>query len=382
MNRIKLLLEKNYTTILLVVGFVLSCFVAVNVLSLLNSIQSMQQSNKNNSYKYQYTIEAFMDDEPATYSDKKLDEFVNELRCKKGNVCMFGMYSIIGEGLKNPCTYISLSKNEDMPMNIIWGRMPSKKEIDNKKHVIMVGTSLEEYIKDKNGKKYIYLDGIKYEVTGVFVSDLQIDEGKRMDLFTYYECIDSKLRKNVESFTNFLLQFSYGSSIMGSADIEENVQNIQSTLKKYEFDQIDLKDDHKDKDNTLLNAKIRLNKYFMYVTFGFTLVNCMVISNVWVKKRYNEFVIRRTFGYSMMDMVRLLLKDLAVYGVIAMALGIVIQTAYAVAFGKNHLQLKYVGENVIYLCIVLILVLLAAIFIPVMNIRKILPAAEIRRQKK
>lgn len=382
MNRINALLVKNYTTVLLIIGFVLSCFVAVNVMSLLNSIQSMQKSNSKSKYNNECDIDVVAGETAKVLDDKKFENFLTDVKCNKGNLCLYGYFSIIGDGMNNPCTFISLSENESVPMNIVWGRMPSKKEIRNKKNVIMVGTLLESYIKKQNNKKFIYLDDVKYEVTGIFKSDYQIGRRRIMDLFTYYNCIDSKAKKNAKSYTDFVLTFRYGSSVNSKAVAKNNVNKIKSIAEKYGYPEIKLDYSNNDNSNKLLNAKIKLNEYLLYVTFGFTLINCMVISNVWSKKRYNEFVIRRTFGYSIIDMVRLLFKDLAGYGVIAMVLGIAIQTIYAGIFGREHLKSEYMVKNILYLCILLILVLIVTVVVPILHIRKILPATEIRKQKK
>lgn len=83
----------------------------------------------------------------------------------------------------------------------------------------------------------------------------------------------------------------------------------------------------------------------------------------------------------MADIIKLVLKDLAVYGGISMIIGIILQTIYAAALGKSMLKLNYAGENLLFFAVILGIIIIVSGLIPVLQIRKIVPASDIRHQR-
>lgn len=371
---VKKILRDKYSTCLLIVGFILSCFVAINVLSVMNKIKLEQNKYRDEEYK---NFNTFMLENLDDISENQIDKVLNELRTDKGNVYIYGYYSFSGTGLYNPCIYLNLSENEETNQNIVWGRMPDKREADNNEHVVAVGTSMRPYIEETDGEKYITIDSVYYKVVGIYQTYKNLSQEDNMDICTYYECIDEKLKYNIVNFSVFNVK--YGSSKLDEVSFQNQIKRIKEVLKDNGFvNFIDEKDETVDR---MVAAKQQINQYFMYVTFIFTLINCMVISNIWIKRRHNELVIRRTFGYSMSDIIKLILKDMSVYAVISLAIGIVLQTIYSYTFGKNMLDMKFVGENALFLLVILGLIVVVSAMIPVMHIRKIIPSKDIRQQK-
>lgn len=371
---IKKLLRDRYSTVLLITGFVLSCFVAVNVLTMMNAVKAEQNKSKENTYKNNASLEL---ENPDGMTAQKVDSIVRELDTDNGNVFIYGYYGFAGTGLYNPCTYLIISQNEEIRQDFVWGRMPNGDEVKNKQKVMAVATNMEPYLYEKNGEKYLTLDSVDYKIVGVYENYDNLDQEGNMDICTYYECIGDSFKSMIANFAVFNVR--YGSSRLDDGMYEAEVQRIKTVLESNGINEYIC--DEEESDDRLASAKQLINQYFMYLTFIFTLINCMVISNIWIKRRHNELVIRRTFGYGMADIARLLLKDLAVYGIISMALGTVLQTVYAALLGKSILSLEFAGRNFIFLAAVLGIIVLASCIIPVLKIRKIVPAADIRQQK-
>lgn len=371
---IKRLLRDRYSTALLITGFVLSCFIAVNVLTMMNAVKVEQNKSKENAYKNNDSFELEM---PDGMTAESVDSIVRELDTDKGNVFIYGYYGFAGAGLYNPCTYLIISQNEEIRQNFVWGRMPNEDEVKNKQNVMAVATNMEPYLYEKNGEKYLSLDSVDYKVVGAYENFDNLDQENNMDMCTYYECVAGSTKSSIADLAVFNVR--YGSSQLDDGMYEGEVQKIKTVLEYNGINEYIY--DEEESDNRLASAKQLINQYFMYLTFIFTLINCMVISNIWIKRRYNELVIRRTFGYGMADIAKLLLKDLAVYGLISMVLGTILQTVYAVLLGKSILSLEFAGRNFIFLAAVLGIIVLASGLVPVLKIRKIVPAADIRQQK-
>lgn len=77
------LLRDKYSTILLITGFVLSCFVAVNVLTMMNEVKNQQNRKSKSDYKNTKNFEREM---PEEITGDKIEEVVQELHTDNGNV--------------------------------------------------------------------------------------------------------------------------------------------------------------------------------------------------------------------------------------------------------------------------------------------------------
>ena len=391
---IKKFFRERYSTLLLIIGLTLSFFVAINTLTSLNKVEKEQDRKNRHTYSIEYDIslipeyeetdgEMIFKADEEEYADK-FESFINTFQCNGGNLFLYGNFNFIGDGFDNPITYIPLSVNEKFCEKFIWGGLPNKESIKNKEKAAIVSESMKEYIYSIDNERYIDINGIPYKVTGMYETFFEVNSGKDMDICIFYDCLDEKIKNDIKNEkAGFLLEIAYGSSELSEKEFQENFNKFKTIIKNgnYRIEKINNRKEPSAKNN-LLYAKLRLNMIFMYVVLGFTLINCMMISNIWIKRRYNEFVIRRTYGYSMRDMVVLLIKDLSGYIGCALASSIILQTIYAMAFNKTHIELTCIRTNVTYLLCMVAVILCVNLIIPVCQIRKILPAQSIRKQKK
>ena len=124
-----------------------------------------------------------------------------------------------------------------------------------------------------------------------------------------------------------------------------------------------------------------MNKFFLYITFGFSLLNCVVISDIWFKRRYKVFVIKRTFGFDMWDIIVNLLKDLLLYCSMSTMIAFVAQILYSYVTGKNSIRIEYMVDNMISIAGSMVIIILITVAIPIIRIRRITPATQIRINK-
>ena len=383
---IKKFFREKYSTLLLIVGLTLSFFVAVNTLSSLNKLEKEQNNKNRHSYDIEYDMlfgtTAEGDEEGYEYADK-LESLIDTLQCQSGNLFLYGYFNFIGDGFDNPITYVALSVNEKFCEKFIWGGLPDKETIENKENTVIVSENLKGYVYDLAGEKYIDIESSPFKVTGMYESYFEENSTKDMDICIFYDCLDEKMKNSIKEKADFALNIAYGSSELSEREFQENFNAFKICIENGNYEMVNI-DNRKEPSakNNILYAKLRLNMIFMYVVLGFTLINCIMISDIWVKRRYNEFVIRRTYGYSLCDMVVLLIKDLLGYIGCALGAAVVLQTIYAMAFGETHIELTCIRTNVTYLLCMVAVILCVNLIVPVCQIRRILPAKSIRKQKK
>lgn len=383
---IKKFFREKYSTILLIIGLTLSFFVAVNTLSSINKLEVEQ--NKKNVHSYDTAYDMLFatteegDEEGYDYCGK-FEQVINTLECNSGNLFLYGYFNFIGDSFNNPVTYIALSLNEDLCEKFIWGGMPDKESIENRENTVIVSENLKDYVYDSDGEKYIDIDGSPYRVTGMYEAYFDESSSKDMDLCVFYNCLDEKLIYSIKQRADFIVEIAYCSSELSEKEFKQNLNSFKTCIEKGNYQIEETGNLNKpSSENNILYLKLKLNKIFMYVVLGFTLLNCMMISDIWIKRRYNEFVIRRTYGYSTGDMVVLLMKDLSKYIGCALISAILLQTFYAVFSDKTHIELTCIKTNLTYLLCITAVILCSNLLMPIVRIRKILPAQSIRKQKR
>lgn len=374
---LKKLLREKYPTILLIVGFVISAFVAVNVLAVQN--QSKKQIEETNCYDTYKNVLVNRDELPSTSSWNNIISRIQHINLVDNmNIFAMGYYSIIGEGYTNPCTYAVLS-NKPVKTNVIWGREITQKEIDNGDKVLTLSTEYEQNCYNKDNKKYIMLDDEEYEVVGVYNAKNLLSSSYRMDICMYYSAMPKTAQSRMCEYSDVMLLFKCAGYDVTEKQCGKTAEDLYNILKDNKYIKKD--EDSFEEENKLLSAKVIMNNIFMYITFGFTVLNCMIISGVWIKRRYKELVIRRTYGWSMADIVILLAGDLMVYSFISMVIGVILQSIYSFLFSAEHLSSHYFIGNILYILVVMLGVTFASLVIPVARIRYITPAGAIRKKQ-
>lgn len=376
-SMVKKLLREKYPTILLIVGFIISAFVAINVLAVQNEVQKqIKEANGFNNY------ENVLVKRETVPSSKAWDSIVSQIQQidSDENMNIFGMgyYSVVGDGYANPCTYAMLS-GKPVKTNVIWGRDITEEEIKNGEKVLTLSTKLEQYCYEKNNKKYIKLDDEEYEVVGIYKAKDMLSEKFSMDICMYYSSMLQTTRTCMCEYSDVVLLFKCAGYNVTQNECKQTADSLYNVLKDNGY--IRVNGDGFEDENKLLGAKVIMNNIFMCITFVFTVLNCMIISGVWIKRRYKELVIRRTYGWSMADIILLLAKDLALYSFIAIIIGVILQSLYSFLFSAEHLSMQYITGNVLYMLAVMAGVVVAALIIPVVRIRYITPAGAIRKKQ-
>lgn len=386
------------TSLLLIVGLILSCFVSMNVLAMENNVRNKLDKKNRIEYKFNKEIDANLlyagqwyefdspeESEEFYLSEEELGQIFDKLTKitnKSDNGILFtkGYHSFVGTGVFSVCTYVVHNAMEEIRHDFVWGRGITKEEAKRGDKVAIVSTALNPYLKQKDDRKYISINATDYEVVGIYENQDVLENCYRMDMCIFYSSMDELTKKAYfkDQESNIFVQYS------SNADNNDNNKKIygemREILKSYglheEEDIIE-----QENDDSLISAKLKMNKFFLYITFGFSLLNCVVISDIWIKRRYKEFVIKRTFGFDMWDIIVNLLKDLLLYCSMATMIAFVAQILYSYVTGKNSIRIEYMVDNMISIAGCMVIIILITVAIPIIRIRRITPATQIRINK-
>ena len=377
-HRIKLFFRDMPTTLLIIIGFTLSYFIAINGIALINTISSEQGKKKQTTYENEQVFsvdfcvpETYFIKNEAMYI-KRIHDFLDKFDTEIGNLAINDYVGFVGDSMIPTRTNVILAENEDLGIKIVSGRLPSEEEIRDKTNVALISKEYKKNTVEKNGATFIRINEFYFSVIGYFETDIVTEDRRDIILFrnTFSDELMNQFVINLFEFYN--TNIIYGSNVQ---DISTAYQDLSKIVNQSGYR---IGEDLFKGSDPYINKKEKFNKMFLGVLLIFCLINCAVISNVWIRRRFQELVIRKTMGYSMRQIIWMLAVDLFGYGIISCILAIISQLIYSKFLNENVLQMKYFVQNSIYILGVMLVVILITLVIPMIQIRNVIPKRKIR----
>ncbi len=368
----KLFFRNKSITTLLILGLLVSYFIVINGVAMLSQISEEQKKSSIEEYENErkFILAKYVPEECETTQaemyDEKYEETLRTLATGKGNLMLIGCGVNVGNTLKGVYADIVYSLEKDtVNKKIISGRMPSEEEIDSKEKVALVSSDMKKYIEEKDSISQIEINNVKYKVTGIFeTNDMS---STRADVILFKDTFTD------EDLTTMVAEQGYV-GVSYSGDITET--DYQALLQKIRSAG-EIADEAINTENQENKNRVLFNKIFMAILFAFSIINCMVISDVWINSRFRELIIRKTMGYSVMQIINLLLCDLLKYSSVSILSAAVMQLLTVNVFMQGSLNMEYSINNMICLILALAGVVSISLIVPIIKLKKTLPARKI-----
>lgn len=351
------------STIFMILGYILGFAAMFNGLSIYDYCVKYENDANNNQYKYSKEI---------YITSMELDEAIDLTPVLNSKKYIYSLDVQVPYYINDTDTYTMgdalLNTNEETNYCMLEGRLPDYEEISQGKQVIAIGKALKNYTYMQDGKTYINIYSVPYEVVGIIgtgISDSQDNE-----IVTYYQCLDGRTKEKV-NMTNMCITVASNADQINTSDIEEYYKKDGSVnIEVSEGEELS---------GTMLNdERIRANFYVM--AFIFCVVNCMVICEFWIYQRRREFAVRKAYGYSSRQIVKLVAWDMLKTITVSCVLGYVFQVIVMYIMGEYDV---YFGLSVLNILKVIALILcttIISISIPVIKVIKRRPVLEISQK--
>lgn len=246
---------------------------------------------------------------------------------------------------------IIMCQNEELIYPIVEGKLP---DVDKEINVptVIIGRKQLANTKYHNGKRYYKLEGVDCEVCAVIGT-----EGSELfdyKILLYYKGIDDVLKKMIDRNNNisFVIESNLYETKMILKYIRDNAisnnYNVAIGGGSSVYNDIYRADD---------SAK-------MYILiFVFSIINIIIVSEFWIKARFEEIAIRKVFGYQDLKIWFLLYKDMIINVLIAIFIAVIIQIIFIALF-KEYMVL-YISQLPFYVlfCIVFVFAISAILII-------------------
>lgn len=374
-QKCKLFFRDVPTTLLLIMGLTLAYIIVVNGVALMNTISREQEKNLQDTYDNEKkfflklnTPEKYENDNEKIHADK-LHKFMTEFKIDTGNLMFINYTVFMGDSMAGVYANVICSLNQDLRERLVSGRMPTEEEFASKENVVLLSKESEKYTVQKDGVTQVRLGDTYYKVTGFFETNDISNEMADVILFK-----NAFSEEKMKEFEEDVLEWGYIGVCYGGKNIENSQEVIESKIREYGYG---IDEDAMKNGNKEYNKKAKLNKIFLAVLLVFCLINCMVISNVWIQRRFRELMIRHTLGYSMTQIAGMLMGDLAKYSLLSCIFAIILQSVFSLMFSGNIIMWNYLLKNTVYIIVSMAFVVMVTLAIPLVRIKKTVPSRKI-----
>ena len=346
--------------------FFVTFLVVLNVIHIQNQQADANWQLKKEHYK---TEQIYLYDSVAsdTLADKPN---LQRLEITKGNV-IFVFNTVVGNGYSVAPIYLATVMNEPLVEEVKKGRFPTENEIEHGRRCVVIGAGLKRFVEETQEGEVLKIDGINYDVLGVF-KDISGD-GTDNRVLMFQNCYEESLLNGLDgSFSYFV---KYGSNVESELEIKELLAWMHrfipdADLKESDESSMESMDDIKSMAQ-LLREYIRIA---LYGLFAFCMIGCVIVSKIWIDRRKKEIVIRKALGSNLQTIVFVLLRDIGILMGIAFVLDCVVIGMQSVFSGESWIREEYMVQNLMYLLGSVLLIVILTFIRPFYVAYKISPA--------
>lgn len=220
----------------------------------------------------------------------------------------------------------------------------------------------------------LYLFGDTYKVDGILKNDVAGGYDDRIIIFWNSLKEQSKEYLKKELVEHYQLGMLIGVCLDADEELDDTVSELSEKLTALGVD-MDIMDSSR-----TANYLSWLYQNFSKIGLGlvgiFAIVNCGVISNVWIAQNKKLLAVLLALGYKNRDIYRFVLKELFHYVVIALPITCVLQGIYMIAVRQRNV-LNIVYELPVFLVGILMVLIIFA-WIPLLFIFKKTPLEVMR----
>lgn len=360
MKLIRDLFRYKLTALFFIIGQLIMFVTVFGALNIINKAYYKEIDRLKAQYEYRVDI--------TISKMSKMDLFDNISNgVDKGNLIVSGKYNLYVSELEHSyITEVILIQNEDIPYDIVSGRLPGSDSNDKGKKLVAVGRDKYNKAVEKNGKKYLTIENEEYEIIGVIGN-------KHSDYLDYkmvmdYNCMGDNAKKILIEQNNYTLKL--GSNLN---ELSETYKQIYMNLMKkstsliIEGKQITGKGENII-NGTLVKENIKIN----IIVYLFCVLNGMLISEFWILERKKEFVIKRIFGYNKKKIILEILKNVVLLSLTAM---LIFTGVYIIAsiIGINIYAIELNLRSIVIFIIIDLLSIITTMVYPIYKIIKMPP---------
>lgn len=286
MDHLNKIFRYKMSTICFIIGIIVS-YLAI-YFGVANQREIEYAIKETKKYEYEYSC-----DYSAIFKDKLYIPNYGQGNC---TIKSFPV-SVDERGTDVLCNIIVYA-NEELLLPFL-GNVSVSEYVSVQEPIAIIGENYKDYTDTKDGKDYIYINGERYRVAAYLSGEISKEFDGYVILF--YDNVGENVRSQL---------FDSNGSSQIFISLESNLHDINAYSKTLINDVSPyglLYREAKDEDYYGMVSVIKTRSYFW--VFTYCLLIDVIVSCYWVYERRRELSIRRAFGYSKKDVVKLMLSD-------------------------------------------------------------------------
>jgi hypothetical protein len=342
---------KNNINILMVIGLMVSCWVLLNCLNLVDKIANEMKST--DSFRYSSTI--LLQSDVTSNDIAHLMEYLAKI--DTANISVLDMNVRLNSTLNQYNFDIILNSNE--PLNIVLNDNSVVEELNtiSPNGCVLVGETVAKSLNIDAGDTVYFYD-IPFQVSGIMENNMSGNIDNRIYLLWENLTDDEKgqLLSNdamQSNFEYFCIQLNSNSELNSTYS---KILNEVSDKFQYSLTPID---------STYRNGYQNYwykfyNSMFLIVSLVFSIATCLIVGDLWIDRNKYDLTIRKVFGYTNLKLFMLIARYVFKLSTVSIFLTVVIQVVYLLLSGSAVKIYSFVGQVVIVYIVMLLIIMLIA----------------------
>lgn len=343
----------GFTGFLMMLGLFVSAFILIYIADII--IIELKQKNilkqfENEDYYYINVTES-LDEETSI---EILENLINTLGKTRCNSSFDSTVNYIENQYEMFITELMININESPEMITQEGKkfLVSSEKSEN---TLIIGKSILKYSDDN----VLIVNDIPVEISCVLNNEYS--SGIDYSMFMIWDnCTENMKEKILKNMYERMISGFLKIKLYGNYPTNEDYQLIMESLKEYPVvlekdEEISAPNEHLDATNRLLNI------IFLPVCILFSLYTCFSISFLWLSQRKKEISIRKAFGFSNIQIFRMLVVDILFLSVPSVSIAIISNVVFRFIIGDYAVfnNLSWLKFIIIFIGMILEVVLCA-----------------------
>lgn len=355
----------KYTSVFFILGQLIMYITIFGALGIYNKAYQKEEDRLKAEYKNRIEMSILKVDKSDIISESGKDVI-------NGNVILCGKITFFfrEKNVSNRAEVI-IKQNEDIPYEMVWGRLPGSEPEDYGRQVVAIGRYQYQYAYQENGRYYITIENEKYEVIGV-IGNSNSDYLDYKMVF-HINCVGNFLMDSINDMMNYTVEL--GSN---EQNLEQSYKDVYNNLiNKNSNVMIEAKKISGSGKSTLSRTLSKENIKINILIYIFTIICCMLMSEFWIVERKKEFVIKRTFGYGKVRIIMGILENIVELCLISFVIYICLHIINVDFVKIINYKITLNARTIISLVCVNIISLITTMMYPVYKIINFFPVNEI-----
>lgn len=265
---------------------------------------------------------------------------------------------------------IIIMSNEQMNYKLESGRLPGENAKNGRLEVAVVRNKAK-FATVENGKKYLVIEGDRYEISGILGSDKSDYWDNKVVL--NIACLGDKTLNSLMKKMSYTVEL--GSN---SYELDDTYKTVYGNIKSIDQDSvIKAKKLISNGESTLEKSMAKENMQVNVITYIFCVLNSMIISEFWIIQRRKEFAIKKALGMKNSKIIMEMFINITELSGISLIMFLLLNILSKVFVGSAFIDIKISFITVLTVIAAIIVTVVASLIYPVYKIFHMNPAQQI-----